>query len=120
MRTIVGGVLFATDQTFWVEKLSIGPSAYLIDRGGVQIDKDATWNIFATTRLSEESLCGAGVLKLPRLIVWTSIGLETVFQKVAVPCQSISVATTAIPLLCGGGTYSSQALFPSWVPAWPI
>jgi hypothetical protein len=52
----------------------------------VQVDKDGTRNIFATVRLSEESLEGSSLYSLG-VRVWCSIWLQAMLQQISAPSQ---------------------------------
>ena len=53
---VVGGILLTRDELFWVEELSVGTSADLINDGGFQVKEDATWDVLAGTSLGEEGV----------------------------------------------------------------
>jgi hypothetical protein len=53
---VVGGVFLAGDQLFWVEELSVGASSDFVDDGWFEVNKDATWDVLASTSLGEEGV----------------------------------------------------------------
>lgn len=55
---VVGGIFLARDELFWVEELTVGTGADLINDGWLEIDKDATWDVLSSTSLREEGVEG--------------------------------------------------------------
>jgi hypothetical protein len=116
-RIVVRRILLATNQQLGVEELSVITGADLINGTRVQIDKDGSGDIFARAGFSKHGIELSAIMERFRVRVRTPIVLEAMLEEVAVGCQ-----------LGGEGagredredTYSSQALFPSWVPAWPM
>merc|ERR1719274_477302 len=53
---VVGGILLAGDQLLGVEQLAVGAGADLVDDGGLQVDKDGTGDVLASTSLREEGV----------------------------------------------------------------
>jgi len=53
---VVGGVLLAGDELLWVEELSVGASADLIDDGWLEIEEDSAGDVLASTSLGEEGV----------------------------------------------------------------
>jgi len=53
---VVGGVFLTGDELFWVEELTVGSGADLIDNSRLEIDKDATGNVLAGTGFGEEGV----------------------------------------------------------------
>jgi hypothetical protein len=130
--TVVGGILLSADQQLGMEQLTIGSSPDLVDGlprilaivdmnspgwayRRVQIDKDGAGDVFSAAGLREESLERATLCLVLRIGVGTSIGLETMLEEIAGNGRQ-SVTLVAM----NGVSYSSQALLPSWVPAWPM
>lgn len=64
-----------------MEKLSVVTGSDLVDWRGVQIDEDGSWDIFSATALGKEGFQSTNILAL-LLLVWLSVGLKTVLQKV--------------------------------------
>lgn len=54
-RTVVSGVLLASDHGLWVEEGAVGTSPYFIDDIGFEIDVKRARHVFAGTGLGEES-----------------------------------------------------------------
>lgn len=84
--TVVCGILFATDELLWVVKVAVGartdfvdglqtqsavclPRAFRRTYGGVKIDEDGSWNVFAVASLGEESLESATLFCVHRVLV---------------------------------------------------
>lgn len=82
----------------------------------VQVDKDGAGDVFAAARLGEEGLERASLRDLLRIRVGAAIRLEAVLEQVPGSCGSIRVRGIRVD----SGTYSSHALLPSCVPAWPM
>jgi len=82
---VVGGILLSADQQLGVEQLAVGASADLVDRRGIQVDKDGAGHVFAAAGLGEEGLERAGVGEVLRIGVRTTICLETVLKQVQLP-----------------------------------
>lgn len=96
---VVGSILLAADQKLGVEKLAVVARANLIDRGGVEIDKEGPGDIFAVAGLGEEGLVRARVADVFGIGVGASIGAETVLKEVPeADCQSrkTAAATKAV------------------------
>jgi hypothetical protein len=53
---VVGGIFLARDQLFWVEQLSVGASSDLVNDSWLQVNKDATWDVLASTSLGEKGV----------------------------------------------------------------
>ena len=53
---VVGGILLTSDQLFWVEQLTVGTGADLIDDSWLQIDENGTWDVLAGASLGEEGV----------------------------------------------------------------
>jgi len=53
---VVGGILLAGDELFWVEELSVGTSADFVNDSGFQVKEDATGDVLASTSLGEEGV----------------------------------------------------------------
>lgn len=55
---VVGGVFFAADELFRVEKLAVGPSPHFVNDSGLQIHEDGTWHVLSGAGLAEEGVEG--------------------------------------------------------------
>ena len=53
---VVSGILLAGDQLLWVEELTVGTRAHLIDDGRFQIDEDRARHVLARTGLGKEGV----------------------------------------------------------------
>jgi hypothetical protein len=82
-RIVVRRVLLSTDQQLGVEQLSVITSADLIDRAGVQIDKDRSWHVFARSSFGEYGIELTTVVKSLCIRIGTAVLLETVLEEVA-------------------------------------
>jgi hypothetical protein len=82
---VVGGILLTADQLLGVEKITVFTSSDLIDRRGVKIDEERSRNIFAAAGLGEEGLERAGVTNIGSIGVRSTVGAETVLEKVELP-----------------------------------
>jgi hypothetical protein len=118
---VVGSILLAADQQLGVEERAVVTGADLVNGRGVQVDEDGAGHVFAATGLGEEGLERAYLGALLRIGVGTTIMSEAVLEEVP---GGLSVSREAPGTMLGDEgsgevTYSSQALLPSWVPAWP-
>lgn len=85
----------------------------------VQVNEDGTRDVFAAAGLSEEGLVGSALAEFLRIGVGATIRQKAVLEEVAGGLGS--VVAYRHRGACGFEvTYSSQALLPSWVPAWPM
>ena len=114
-RTVVGSVLLAADQQLRVEQLAVGAGSDFVDWRRVQVDEDGTGDVFAAAILSEEGLERATLREIRRIGVRTAVSLQAMLEKV--PGRFVSMGFEVYGY---SRTYSSHALFPSWVPAWPM
>ena len=101
-----------------MEQLAVGSSSDLVNWRRVQVDEDGTGHVFAAAGLGEEGLVRATLAKLLRIGVGTTIGQQAVLEEV--PGGIVSVLTVGFGRMRFATTYSSQALLPSCVPAWPM
>merc|ERR1712110_375714 len=53
---VVGGVLLAIDQLLRMIELAVGSNSGLVNDSGLQVNKDSSWNMIATTSFGEECL----------------------------------------------------------------
>jgi len=91
---VVGGVFFAGDQLFGVEKLSVGSGADLVNDGGFQIDEDGTWDVLASAGLGEEGVERV-VTSSNGLVRWhLSVRLDAVLQAVKLPASITDLNTS--------------------------
>lgn len=97
----------------------------------VEIDKDGTRNIFAAAGFREEGFERTTLAKVTSFRVHATVRLQTVLQKVPVSPLKKRLSINSSRLVIGHvgsavrksgeeETYSSQALLPSWAPAWPM
>lgn len=118
---VVGRILLAADQQLGVEERAVTAGADLVDGGGVEIDKDGSGHIFAAAGLAKEGLVGAWVAGILDIGVGATIWSETVLEEVAKSVAKKKNQPQGPSCITRGAVkpYSSQALLPSWVPAWP-
>jgi len=48
---VVGSVFLSSDELFWVEELSVSSSSDFVNDSWFQVNKDSSWNVFASTSL---------------------------------------------------------------------
>ena len=53
---VVGSIFFTSDQLFWMEELSVSTSTDFINDSWFQINKDGTWDVFASTSFGEKGV----------------------------------------------------------------
>lgn len=79
---VVGGVFLAGDQLLWVEELTVGAGSDFVDDGWFEVNKDASWDVLASTSLGEEGVervvAAADGLVGWHLTVWCNAVLEAV------------------------------------------
>jgi hypothetical protein len=90
-RIVVGGVLLATDQQLGVEQLSVVTGTDLIDRAGVQVDKDRSGNVFAGAGLGEDGIELTAVVERLGIGIGTAVLLEAVLEEVPADCLRLGV-----------------------------
>ena len=82
---VVGGVLLAGDELLWVEELSVGASADLIDDGWLEIEEDSAGDVLASTSLGEEGVESI-IATTDGLIGWhLTVWLDTVLEAEELP-----------------------------------
>lgn len=91
-RIVVGGVLLATDQQLRVEQLSVVTGTDLIDRAGVQVDKDRSGNVFAGAGLSEDGIELTAIVECLGIGIGTTVLLEAVLKEVPADCLRLGAA----------------------------
>jgi hypothetical protein len=82
---VVGGIFFASDQLFWMEQLTVCASAHLIDYGWLQVDEDCSWNVLASSSLTEESVERVITASDGLVTRHLTVRLDTVLQAVQLP-----------------------------------
>jgi len=82
---VVGGILLTGDQLFWVEKLTVGTGADLIDDGWLQINEDGAWDVLAGSSLREKGVEGVVTTTDGLVRGHLTIRLDTVLQAVELP-----------------------------------
>lgn len=75
LRTIVGSVLFAGNESFRVEQAAVGASPDLIDDTGLEVNVEGAGNVFAGRRFRKE---GAKATPRGTPVYDTTIGLSVI------------------------------------------
>ena len=93
---VVRCILLTGDELLGVEELTVGACAHLIDHGRLQIYKDSSRNVLASTRLRKEGV--EGIVTTANSLVGRhlSIRLDAVFQAKQLPTR-ISDLDTSLP-----------------------
>jgi len=82
---VVGSIFFTSDQLFWMEELSVSTSTDFINNSWFQINKDGTWDVFASTSFGEKGVERV-ITTTDGLVRWhLTVWLDTVFQTVKFP-----------------------------------
>jgi len=82
---VVGGILFAGDQLFGVEQLTVGTGTDLIDDSWFKIDEDGSWDVLSSSSFTEEGVEGI-ISTSDGLVTWhLTIRLDTVLKTVQFP-----------------------------------
>jgi len=100
---IIGCILLASDELFRVKKVSIGTSSDLINHSWLQVNKNSSGNMFASTSLSKE--CCVGVISPHHLVRRNvTIRLDPMLQAIQFP--------TGIPNLASSLTNMNRYALP--------
>jgi len=90
---VVGGVLLTRDELLWVEELSVGTSADLIDNGWLEIEEDASWDVLTGTSLGEEGVESI-ITATDGLVGWhLTVRLDTVLEAEELPAGVTNLDT---------------------------
>jgi len=90
---VVGGILLTGDELLWVEELSVGTSADLIDNGWLEIEEDASWDVLTGTSLGEEGVESV-VTATDGLVGWhLTVWLDTVLEAEELPAGVTNLDT---------------------------
>jgi len=82
---VVGGILFAGDQLFGVEQLTVGTGTDLIDDSWFKIDENGSWDVLSSSSFTEEGVEGV-ITTSDGLVTWhLTIWLDTVLKTVQFP-----------------------------------
>jgi hypothetical protein len=77
---VVGGIFLSGDELFRMEELSVGSGSDFINNGWFQIEENASWHVFTSSSLGEESVEGV-ITTSDRLVGWhLTVWLDTVLQ----------------------------------------
>lgn len=99
-----------------ISMLSLGQQRQRSPYRRVEIDEDGARDIFAAAGLGEEGLERAALGVGLGFRVGAAVRLEAMLQEVASAATSAKYGQFAR----NWASYSSQALLPSWIPAWPM
>lgn len=58
---VVCRILFSAYQKLWVKERTVFTGANLVNWGGIEINEDTSWDIFASASLREKGLEGAAI-----------------------------------------------------------
>ena len=83
--TVVGRIFLAADQQLWMEERSVGSGTDLVNWRGIEINKDASWNMLAASSLGEERLIGSSIDC--HIGIWAAIRKETMLEEVQLPSR---------------------------------
>merc|ERR1719272_2115699 len=84
---VVSGVFLAGDQLFWVEQLTVGAGSDLVDNGWLKVNKDATWDVLASTSFGEKGVERV-VAAANGLVGWhLAIRCDAVLEAVKLPAS---------------------------------
>ena len=88
---VVGGVLLAVDQLFRMVELTVSSNSGLVDDSRLQVNKDSSWNMVATSSLGEEGL--ERVISEGLVRGHMTIRLDAMLQAVELPTGIANLAT---------------------------
>lgn len=80
---VVGSILLAAHQQLGVEELTVATSADLVNRRGVEVDKQSSGNVLSIAGLGEEGLKGAALVDILGVGVGTAIETKAVLEAIA-------------------------------------
>lgn len=80
---IIGRVLLSANQQLRVKERTVVASTDLVDRGGIQVDKDGPRDVFAAARLGEDGIELARVVNRLGFRIRTTILLQAVLEQIA-------------------------------------
>ena len=81
---VVRRILFPADQELRVEEPTGRAGADLVNRGGIKVDEDGAWYVFAPTGLGEEGLHRTRISNLGFLI-GTTVHSQAMFEEIELP-----------------------------------
>lgn len=79
---VICRILLTADQKFGVEELTVIASTNLINRGGIEVDEDGPWDIFALASLCEESLERTSFADVLGLGIRATISFEAMLKQI--------------------------------------
>merc|ERR550534_3268431 len=82
---VVGGILFAGDQLFGVEQLTVGTGTDLINNSWLKIDENSSWNVLSSSSFTEEGVEGI-ISTTDGFVTWhLTIRLDSMLEAVQFP-----------------------------------
>ena len=102
---VICSILFAGDQLFRMEQLTVGSGTDLIDDGGLQIDEDGPGDVFASTSLGEEGVESIITTTDGLIGGHLTIRLDTVLQAVQLPAGVTDLDTGLTDVNAEGFTH---------------
>jgi hypothetical protein len=90
---VVGSILFASDDLFWVEQLAVGTSANFVGYGWFQVNEYASWYVFACSSFGEKGVEGI-VTSAYSFVGWhLPVRLDAVLKAVKFPARVTDLKT---------------------------
>jgi len=82
---VVGGIFFASDKLFRVEKLSVSSSTDLVDYSWFKVNEDGSWNVLSSSSFTEEGV--EGIISASNgFVTWhLTIRLDSMLEAVQFP-----------------------------------
>ena len=90
---VVGCIFFSADELFRMEKLTIGSSSDFVDDGWLQIDKDGSRDVLASSSFGEEGVEGIISTSNGFVCGHLAIRLDSVFKAEKLPARVTNLAT---------------------------
>ena len=91
---VIGSIFLSSYKLLWVEEGSVCPSSYFINDGWFQINKDGTWDVFASSSFGEEGVERVITSSKRFVTGHLSIRLDSMFQAVKLPASIAHLATS--------------------------
>jgi len=88
---VVGGVLLSINELLGMVELTVSSNSGLVNDSWLQVYKDSSWNMIATSGLREEGL--EGVVSEGLIRRHATIGLDAMFEAVKLPTSIANLAT---------------------------
>ena len=88
---IVSGVLLAIDQLFRMEQLAVSSTSCLVNDSWLQINKDSSGHMLASSGLGEKG--GEGIISKSFVRGHVTVGLDSMLQAVQLPAGITDLTT---------------------------